>query len=97
VALHSDHGYQVQSFVAFAAGLRGEDHECLGLVGVEEGLAVEFDQSDFGVDDAFRLAVEADDGVGLPDGFEFVARLSQRVQLRASWARIARRRRPAVR
>ena len=40
--LRADHGQQLEFVVAVGSGDRGEDHERLELVGIEEGLPVQF-------------------------------------------------------
>ncbi|MCW2919516.1 MAG: hypothetical protein JWN52_7584 [Actinomycetia bacterium] len=46
-------GQQLQLLVAFGPGGGGVDEEGLGLVGVEEDLAVQFEDAEVGVLDAF--------------------------------------------
>ena len=52
-ALGADHPEELEPLVAFAAGGGGEHHECLGLVGVEQDLALQLKNAEFGVLDTF--------------------------------------------
>jgi hypothetical protein len=77
--LVADYGEELEFLVALAAGLGGEDQECLGLVGVDQALPVQFQRPQPGMLDAFGFAVGTDDGVLAPDLGELLAGRQQRV------------------
>jgi hypothetical protein len=60
-------GEKLKFLVAFATGLRREDGQNVGLIGVDQALSVYFQRADSWVFDAFGRTVGADDRVLAPD------------------------------
>ena len=76
--LGADHPEELEPLVAFAAGGGGEHHECLGLVGVEQDLALQLKNAEFGVLDTFGALVGSADLVFGPQLAELGAGGEQR-------------------
>lgn len=71
-------GEQLELFVGFRAWGSSEDEEGLRLVFGEQGLTVEFDLTQFGVQKRFVVFEARDDFMSLPELNEFGARITQR-------------------